>query len=424
MPHAVNDQLSAGYRNTDDAEGSRVGCADHDGILGRRSNLGDGVRDDPAFEPKGEAGTLAIAACGDPTSAAPNFLEWVTFDEATLPPRANPRRSRLDRIFSPLRSVRAGLPGNIDVEVGGVVESAHNLFHSARRLDFMESKRALYLYRKPGALPPSELPRRELERFENELFDLSKYDGACDYLSALTWTEESLSGSVTLYEVLFGDQGETIGIRPVAAMRDIPSSVLVKMRTDDRIRRKAVFAEDKADDRSFNWTANPSRGPRYMRLAQGKRVLSPLRSPSRNRTTQSSPRLADADAISATIPQFIALLHARRAVVEHVKSSRLTFMQTEDSKTKPTVFLTQPPRSSPHDGDGVHVAVLIPDDAPWAEEEIVWTDHTGLSELRQRQYWQLISRASPRGRGRSRSRNRTASKESHAGSRQRSRSRA
>jgi hypothetical protein len=332
------------------------------------------------------------------------FLDWAAFDEATLRLRKNARRSRLDRILSPLKSVGAGLPGNVSVEgLGGIIESAHGIFHSVRRLDFMESERTIYLFPRHEAQLGKPLPQRELERYENELFDLTKYDGACDYLTVAAWTEETLSGSVTLYEVLFGDEGETVGIRPVAAMRDVPRPVLVRMRVDERIKRKVVLTVVGEEDQSFEWKANPSRGPRYVRLGHAERSPSRLRSPTRSRSRHPGPHLAAADGVCATIPQFLALLHSRRLILEHVRSTPITSIQTEDGSVKPAVELTQPPRSSPHEGDGVHVAVLIPDDAPWAEEEIIWTDQAGLAELRQRPYWRVIERVGRGGGRRSRS---------------------
>jgi hypothetical protein len=336
----------------------------------------------------------------------PNFLDWDTFDEAILRPRKNVRRSRLDRILSPLKSVNAGL-GTVSVEgLGGIIESAHGIFHSVRRHDFMESERTIYVLPKAGAPAPKTLHRRELERYENELFDLSKYNGACDYLTAVTWTEETLSGSITLYQVLFGDAGEAVGIRPVVAMRDVPSPVLVRMRTDERIKRKAVLTLVDADDQTFDWKANPSTGPKYVRLGRTKTSASPLRSTSRSRSRHPGGRLAEADGVRATIPQLFALLHARRSILEHVKSTRIAPTRTEDGDVNQAVFLPQPPRSSPHEGDAVHVAVLVPNNALWAEEEIIWTDQNGLVEFRQRPYWDLIERAGRQSGGRSRSRRR------------------
>ncbi|KAL2150400.1 hypothetical protein VTH82DRAFT_6963 [Thermothelomyces myriococcoides] len=335
-----------------------------------------------------------------------NFLNWASFSEVTLRPRKNARRSRLDRIIAPLKSVGAGLPGSVSVDgLGGLIESAHGIFHSVRRLDFMESERTMYMYSPPSNTGPSapaldKLPRRELERYENELFDLSKYNGASDFLTAMAWTEEALSGSLTLYRVLFGVSGETTGVRPVAAMRDVPSQVLARMRTDGRVKRKAVVTLIEDDDRTFDWKANPSRGPRYVRLLHSPRV----RSPSRYR----GPGMADADGVRATLPQFFALLHSRRSLLENVGSSWVTQTRIEDGDAYPTVFLTKPPQSSPHEGNRVHVAVLVPNDALWAEEEFIWTDQTGLAEFRQRQYWDLIEPPNRRVRGRSRSRRREA----------------
>lgn len=329
--------------------------------------------------------------------SSPNFLHWEVFEETTLRPRKNARRSRLDRIFLPLRSVGAGLPGISVDGLGGIIESAHGVFHSVRRLDFMESERTMYFMPSPGVEMPQALHQRDFERYENELFDLSKYTGTSGYLTAMAWTEESLSGSIILYRVLFGDAGETVGIRPVVAMRDVPSPVLARMRTDERIKRKAVVTLIDDDDRTFDWKANPSTKPKYIRLP------SSFQPPSRSHSRNGGGRLADGDGVCATIPQFFALLHARGSILEHVGSAQITETETEDGDIKPMVFLAQPPRSSPHEGNRVHVAILVPNDALWAEEEIIWTGQNGLAEFRQRQYWDLIKRVRRRATSRNRS---------------------
>ncbi|KAK4221417.1 hypothetical protein QBC38DRAFT_377190 [Podospora fimiseda] len=350
----------------------------------------------------------------------PSFLDWVIFQEVTLPPRENPKKSRLDRILSPLNSIKAELPGNISVEgLGGIVESAHNVFHSVQRLDFMQAERTLHLHPPEGVSDISKLSRRELERFENELFDLTKYNGFSEYLTAVTWTEEGHTGSITLFKVLFNKQDDTIGIKPVAAMQNVPNPVLVKMRTHEKIQRKLVFVPRDEEAEAFKWKANPSRGPTYVKLGDQNRPLSPMRSSSRSHSRHG--RLEDADGVRATIPQFVALMHGNRALLEDTKSTSVSFTRTANGEKLPTVKLVKPPRQSAHEGDSVHVAVLIPDEASWADEEIIWTDDDGLVEFRQRRYWDLIEPA-PRPRvrtgGRSKSRGRDKS-----GARSRSRSR-
>ncbi|KAK3988825.1 hypothetical protein QBC44DRAFT_96997 [Cladorrhinum sp. PSN332] len=339
----------------------------------------------------------------------PNFLDWVIYQEVTLSPRENPKKSRLDRILSPLNSIKAELPGNVSVEgLGGIVESAHNVFHSVQRLDFMQSERTLHLHPPEGVSDISKLSRRELERFENELFDLTKYNGFSEYLTAVTWAEEGHSGSITLFKVLFNKQDDTIGIRPVAAMQNVPNSVLVKMRTHEKIRRKVVFVPLDEEAEGFKWKANPSRGPAYVKLGDRDRGISPLRSSSRSHSRHG--RLEDADGVRATIPQFVALMHGNRALLEDVKSTGISFTRTANGEKLPAVKLVKSPRQSAHEGDSVHVAVLIPDEADWADEEIIWTDEEGLVEFRQRRYWDLIEPVPrPRTGGRSKSRGRDRS---------------
>jgi hypothetical protein len=406
-----------------------------------------------------------------------SFLDWATFTDFPLPPRKNPRRSRLERFLSPLRTVNAGA-GPINVEgIGSIIESAHGLFHSVRRLDFMESERTLSLMiplplkndDDDHSHPHPHLQPRDLERYENELFDLSKYLGGTSvYLTAATWTEEARAGSLTLYRVILdeeegidsspsspadsirssisdggggrGGRG-VIAVRPVALMRDVPSSVLGRMRADERVCRKAVLTLIDEDDRTFDWRANTFRGrPRYVWLPDDNRqdarswarADSRARSRSISRQRHSSPasrdrrrhgggerRLADGNAVRATIPQFIALLHATRAVLECVKSDEVREMRLEDGSVRPVVRLEAMPRSSPHVGNAIHVAVLAPNDAEWAEEEFVWTDRTGMAELRQRAFWDVIKPAGPRANRRDGIRGRSISRMGRDGQGQR-----
>ncbi|KAK3385843.1 hypothetical protein B0H63DRAFT_188170 [Podospora didyma] len=360
-------------------------------------------------------GTVATKPHPDtsPEESGPNFLHWPTFEEAVLPPRENPKKSRRDRIFAPLGKLKVELPGEIGVEgFDGVFESVHALFHSAKRLDFMESERAMHLPPPARGKSAGEaLPRRELERLENELFDMAKYHGDSNFLTALAWTEEGHTGSITLFEVLFGPEGETTGVRPVAAMQNVPNPVLVNMRTNEKIKRKLVFVPTTDDDAvgAFKWKANSSRGPSYARRMgntniKSSDVMTVPASHSRDRRSTSrgshhsghgGPRLADADGVIATIPQFVALLHANRSILEDIQSSSVSTVNTACcGDAIPAVTLHNSPRSNPHDGESVHVVVLTPNDAEWTDDEIFWTDrgNNPLEEFRRRRYWDLIER--------------------------------
>ncbi|KAK4174630.1 hypothetical protein QBC36DRAFT_333227 [Triangularia setosa] len=362
-----------------------------------------------------------------PGHKGPKFFDWVHFEEATLPPRETARKSHLDKIFSPLNSIKAELPGHVSIEgFGGIAESTHNLFRSAKKDDFMRSERIIHLPKSSA----DKASKRELERLENELFDLTKYNGdSCDYLTVVTWAEEGMSGTVTLFKVVFENEDEIVGLRPVAAMQNVPNPVLVKMRTHERIQRKAVFVPADKEAETFKWKAQSahSRGrkPSYVKLdSHDRRPVSPalrdIRSSSHSRSHSRHGELADADGVRATIPQFVALMHGHRALLEEVESSSVGEETTADGDVLPTVSLLRCPRSNPHEGDSVHVAVLVPDQALWADTEILWTGD-GVVELRKRKYWGLIERERPRNtRSRSLSRNRS---ESRSSSREGSRSR-
>jgi len=354
------------------------------------------------------------------TSRGPNFLDWVRFEEADLPPRENTQYSSPTDIWKPLSKFKADLPGGVHIEgLNGVAESVHNLFRSAKRLDFMEQRRAIRLPVKTYPASLSTVPKRELERLELELFDVSKYNGACEHLTALAWSEDGRTGSITLYEVSLDDRFRRerdvpVGVRPVAAMSNVPKPVLVEMRKHEKVRRKVVFVPSDEEDQGFKWKANPNRGPTYVKLprrgnldiaSEGSASLAPPRSPRGIRPERrgsasshtssmsrhsSRSRLADADGVRATIPQFVALLHASRAILEDIQSTSIDPIETEDGDILPTVTLTRPPRANSHEGSSIHVTVLIPSDSDWTDDQIVWTDRDGLVEFRHKKYWDLI----------------------------------
>ncbi|KAK3348803.1 hypothetical protein B0T25DRAFT_229806 [Lasiosphaeria hispida] len=347
--------------------------------------------------------TINNTSTSPPKPPAHKFLDWVTFTESKLPPRPNLKKSRRSKLFAPLGKLKLGLPGEVEVEgLDGLVEVAHNIFRSDIHMDFLSEERDLLL---PAG--GTELSQKEMERLEVELFSVAKYAEDSNYLTAMAWAEDGEYGAITLYEVL-ERRGDAVGIRPVAAMREVPKQILVDMRKHDKI-KKVVFVDGDGDEdvTVFKWKANPSRGPTYAKLGVGEEGEG-----------RHGGRLADADGIYATIPQFVALLHANRAILEGVQSSHIGPLET-DAGVVPHVKMHQPPRDNAHKGDNIHVAVLIPNDAPWADEQIYWTDGDGLVEFRRKRYWDLIEREHRREHG-SRSRSRHGS---HSSGRSRSRSR-
>ncbi|KXX79652.1 hypothetical protein MMYC01_203862 [Madurella mycetomatis] len=114
-------------------------------------------------------------------------------------------------------------------------------------------------------------------------------------------------------------------------------------------------------------------------------------------------REVDADGVVATIPQFLALLHASRSIIEVAASAPATdrTVETEDWEKVRAVVLKDWPEGKRHIGRDVHVAVLVPAQAKWADERIFWTDDTGcLLELRQKKYCEVIDGGRTRRRSR------------------------
>lgn len=250
-------------------------------------------------------------------------------------------------------------------------------------------------------------------------------------------------------------------IRPIAAMEDVPRQVLVNMRTDGGI-RKQVLRHDAVCNR-FRWTAqHTARPPSYARvstvatsdmgpetrlvvhtaMAAGFRfdvsedkeedwqdgyAVDPRRGGGNSTWRRSSSRRSRSErswwtvenprsvrswegrrkeGVVATMPQFLALLHASRTIIEAASSaSAACRVETDEGERVRAVSLHHAPRGKRHLGRDVHVVVLVPDGASWANERMFWTDGVGgLVELRQKKYKNVVEggrpgRMGPRGGG-------------------------
>ena len=106
--------------------------------------------------------------------------------------------------------------------------------------------------------------------------------------------------------------------------------------------------------------------------------------------------------IVATIPQFMALLHANRSILEVVSSFAGNETVEVDADgddrrggytTMRSITMAEKPVGRRHTGRDVHVVVLMPNASSWAEERIFWTDERGeLADLRQKVFWDVIER--------------------------------
>ncbi|KAK4156117.1 hypothetical protein C8A00DRAFT_31047 [Chaetomidium leptoderma] len=330
-----------------------------------------------------------------------------------------------------------------------------------------------------GGLKDVMMDQRTLRRLESELFDTGKYvgGGGGEYITVLAWSGGDKYGTIALFEVdvevesparqqgggvvsglaarrrrapaalypsLHRDRERVVGVRPVAAMEDVPRQVLVDLRVDQGL-KKVVLQHERATGR-FRWTVQHSRRgrPSYARVWGGAEGVGEVRTATgtgfddgySSRTTRSrrsrrngrepgrrersslrvedardiiKPRgsgmevdhIRDADGVVATIPQFLALLHASRSIIETASSAPATTqtLETEEGERVRAVSLGGTPKGTRHRGRDVHVVVLAPDGAKWADERIFWTDEAGaLTEMRQKRYRDVINRERARTR--------------------------
>ncbi|KAK3897583.1 hypothetical protein C8A05DRAFT_19681 [Staphylotrichum tortipilum] len=276
-----------------------------------------------------------------------------------------------------------------------------------------------------------------------------------NHLTVLTWSSDDAYGTITLFEADLSPPASgpfrrrttttsTIGLglplpsgssspngghrvvhalRPVTAMEDVPRQVLVNMRVDAGV-KKVVLQHDPARGR-FRWTAQHTRRGGAVRQARvwvqgetrevgdadwdddGASLDSVTddsgssqggwgRRRSRRGGRTLTRTLHAAPGVVATIPQFLALTHASRATLDEVTSLPASSgtVATEDGERVRVVSLGAQQRNmkgARHKGRDVHVVVLVPDGARWAEEKIFWTDGVdGLAEMRQKKYGDVV----------------------------------
>ncbi|KAK4188874.1 hypothetical protein QBC35DRAFT_381504 [Podospora australis] len=328
----------------------------------------------------------------------------------------------------------------------------HKYYHTEQALaEFMHKSDRVLL--RPSYTGAEMANQRELERIETELFDTSKYmNGNGNNLTVVTWSDDSPWGAITLFEVdtplpntprrsdsllnrrkRFGlasldlrENGKgPRAVKPVAAMELVPQQVLTNIRMDTAIKKLICVHQNGR----FKWvvpqgSASP---PCYARLQdpdeedEEESIPSPPKGIStttaameadeeailgyRRRKTRSrhlsadnpgySSKEIDADGVVATIPQFLALLHANHSsLIEVASSSAITssYIPTDAGEFK-AVNLDEFPKGKKHTGRAIHVVVLLPARADWADEKIFWTDEVGsLRELRQGRFRGLIER--------------------------------
>ncbi|KAK3986172.1 hypothetical protein QBC44DRAFT_273565 [Cladorrhinum sp. PSN332] len=311
------------------------------------------------------------------------------------------------------------------------------------------------------------LERLESDLFNASKYLSSSSSSHSQNLTVLTWSDDSPWGTATLFEVSLpqhssstppppgigllarrrrdtslslrtaADSNHAVTIKPLAAMELIPRNLLVQFRLDQTLRKLSISHTNS----QFKWTSTAgSRSPSYATLLdpedgtypqpeteQPTSLLSAMdddidfilgpRSRYRKHLHPSDPRLlfdsaeveVEADGIISTLPQFLALLHTQLSIIEVIDSTPIT---TTDTKVETVsgrkvrgVSLRDWPKGKKHTGRDVHVVVLVPEGAEWAEESIFWSDDAGsLRELRAgRRYGSVIKRER-RGRGRRRRR--------------------
>ncbi|KAK3368263.1 hypothetical protein B0H63DRAFT_514924 [Podospora didyma] len=320
-------------------------------------------------------------------------------------------------------------------------------------LEFQGADERILLRPLPAATAGPEPTLRYLERLEAEMFDVSKYhmgsSAQTNYFTVLTWAAESNSGTITLFEVetsIGNDAASRPSSSPQRKRRASAPSPPWKTCPKQCWSRCASTATSAAatTTRSSSSTPRTDSGGVQRRPGSGCPLMrkrssfslrssidgSPLRRPPPPPTPLPTTEVgqirhhreraeeeADADGVLATIPQFLALLHANnRSILDCAPSNGVTHDDDDDDdddngRTRVrtaegggklaaarTVTVLARPMGKSYPGRDVHVVVLLPPQqasrTAWADERIFWADDERrvLKDLKQRKFWDLIER--------------------------------
>ncbi|KAF3396218.1 hypothetical protein F1880_006767 [Penicillium rolfsii] len=284
---------------------------------------------------------------------------------------------------------------NVDAGVGGgglegFFGIIHGWFYPTEWISLYRAKtRDIYAWAGRDASKPED--SAILANLEGQLFDITKYRGASEFMTVLSYGE-SYYGVATLLRVTLSPQEESaLILEPLAMMKDVPKQIL-------RIMQGGVSSMIKLVQRGDKIRCIETGGQDYAAPA----LVTTVGKTGRGRTLKTPWDIGDGwrhalgiqhdqekenDGVVATIPQMMALLHLKGSGLHDLKSSPMEGFSVpleasphkdDHDKLAPRweirrgLKILHGPQRAGHFGNKVTVAVIFPQDSPWAHEKVLW----------------------------------------------------
>ena len=221
-----------------------------------------------------------------------------------------------------------------------------------------------------------------LQRIESELFDTTKYYGASELLTVITYGE-GLYGTITILRVSLESRSPIARVMMnIGTMRDrVPKTLLKGMQLKHQIKiaskdGEIIFLDHGGQGYPCLMSAQT------VTMAGGGKSTTPWCMGDGWRKAlgiQHNPE-KEKDGLVATIPQMIALLHLMGSALSDLHSTQAFSFSSPVNSTSPksrynisrAIKITSGPNGYGHPGRKVTVKVLFPNDSEWAKEKILW----------------------------------------------------
>lgn len=296
------------------------------------------------------------------------FFDWSTLQTRLLPAKEDILEKRYLALLAMYDMVKVNVSAQgVSIGLEGVASIIRNFLHKDDYLAFFRSvERKICL----PIDPAEEISQERLENLDLTLFDTSKFSGFDTRLTSVAYNDGKY-GTITLFRVT-REQGRLSKIRPEAAMRGVPKIVVQKIGEGIKGWRKTTLSmpQDEIWEATRQWKIGPLK-PQVSRpdFTQHDGGTGESGIEEALRTALSMDDDMSFHSFNATVPQMVAMLHHKAALMENIES---TPVYSEANGDWRGVRMVQGPDMFGHECSKPRIIVLAPAKGDWVEEKISW----------------------------------------------------
>ncbi|KFZ25363.1 hypothetical protein V502_00159 [Pseudogymnoascus sp. VKM F-4520 (FW-2644)] len=277
-------------------------------------------------------------------------------------------------------------------EIGGFFGIIRDLFTFKDWLSLYRAQaRTIFSCDGRDVTVPGDL--RILENQEHHLFDTTKYNGDTEMMTVITYGSGQY-GTASLFRVNLtphkpGKPSKAALMDVLAYAKQVPRPILRRLRMNGRIELVQKKGKIRCLYDGGQFQPSPVRVSTQLTNKKNKKVLSPWENIGDGWRSALGIAIGenDDDALVATIPQMMALLHLKGSALHNFESTPIEEFETpllsvhydeDDAKSNPEwnikrgLKIIKGPDRDGHNADRAKVVVLFPQDSLWAKELLLW----------------------------------------------------